>query len=254
MPDNRIHMHSNLIVGKKPVLEILETSPEQVDMVLVQKPVPRGLEPVLSRCRQLKVRFKLVPQQELLKAEASRQGVAARLRLHTPVELDSLLQVAPDAALRVLLLLDQVQDPGNMGTLARTMAALGGAGIIIPKDRSSPAGPGALKASAGALTRIGIAQVTNLARTLDYIMDAGFNIYAATMNQGQNVLEQEFEFPAILVLGGEEKGIRANVLKRCTHRIHIPMPGGMDSLNVAQAGAMILGQMMSSEYGRQRRK
>ncbi len=238
-------MHNNLVLGKKPVMEALEDNPDHIDLVLVKKPVPRGLDPVLSRCRQLHVRFKLVPDQELQQIGASRQGIAARLRVHTLMDLDLLLQNTAEAGFPVLLVLDQVQDPGNLGTLARTLAALGGAGIIIPRDRSAPLGPGAMKASAGALTRIGISQVTNLARTLDHIGRAGFNIYAATMNQGQSVLEQTFEFPAVLVLGGEEKGIRPNVLKRCPAKIHIPMAGRVDSLNVAQAGALILGRMMS---------
>ncbi|EFI32942.1 RNA methyltransferase, TrmH family, group 3 [Desulfonatronospira thiodismutans ASO3-1] len=238
-------MHENLVLGKKPVMEALEENPEHIDLVLVKKPVPRGLDPVISRCRQLHVRFKLVPDQELQQMGAARQGIAARLRMQTLVDLDLLLNNTTRAVFPVLLLLDQVQDPGNLGTLARTLAALGGAGIIIPRDRSAPLGPGAMKASAGALNRIGVAQVTNLARTLDHIDQAGFNIYAATMDQGQSVLEQTFVFPAVLVLGGEEKGIRPNVLKRCPGKIHIPMAGGMDSLNVAHAGALILGRMLS---------
>ncbi|WP_291319583.1 23S rRNA (guanosine(2251)-2'-O)-methyltransferase RlmB [Desulfonatronospira sp.] len=239
-------MHNNLVLGKKPVMEILEEKPDHVDLVLIKKPVPPGLDPVLSRCRQLHVRFKLVPDQELQKMGAARQGIAARLRAHTLIDLDLLLKSTTEAELPVLLLLDQVQDSGNLGTLARTLAALGGAGIIIPRDRTAPLGPGAMKASAGALTRIGISQVTNLARTLDHIGRKGFNIYAATMNQGQSVLKQTFAFPAVMVLGGEEKGIRPNVLKRCPYKIHIPMAGSVDSLNVAQAGALILGRMMSS--------
>lgn len=238
-------MYKNLVPGKKPVMEALENNPEQVDLVFVKKPVPKGLDAIISRCRQLHVRFKLVPDQELQQMGAARQGIAARLRMQTLVELDLLLKNTSRAVFPVLLLLDQVQDPGNLGTLARTLAALGGAGIIIPRDRSAPLGPGAMKASAGALNRIGVAQVTNLARTLDHIDQAGFNIYAATMDQGQSVLEQTFVFPAVLVLGGEEKGIRPNVLKRCPGKIHIPMAGGMDSLNVAQAGALILGRMLS---------
>ena len=240
-------MNSHLVLGRKPVLELLERDRTDIDLVLIKKPVPKGLHRVLERCKQRKVRYKLVPESELDRLGTTHQGVAARMQVQPSADPDRIIAEANEASFPVILVLDQVQDPGNLGTLARTMSALGGAGIILPKDRSAPLGPGAMKASAGSLSRIGTARVTNLARTLDRMLEQNLHIYGAVMNEGESVLETNFRFPAALVLGGEEKGIRPNVLKRCTHRIHIPMPGGLDSLNVAQAGALILGQMLGNK-------
>lgn len=237
-------MESNYIPGRKPVLELISTAAERIDLVLIKKPVPGDLRQIIEKCKQSKVRFRLTPGQELDRLGSGHQGVIARIRSTRNVQPEDIYAGAADYSFPVILALDQVQDPGNLGSLARTMAAFGGAGLITPKDRSAHLGPGAMKSSAGAITRIDMAQVTNLARSLDMAGDQGFWIYGAVMREGKNLFEASFNYPAVLVLGGEEKGIRPNVLKRCHEKIHIPMPGGFDSLNVAQAGAVILGQML----------
>jgi len=238
-------MQTTFILGRKPVLDLLKADPENVDLVFIKKPVPRALEPVIEHCRSLNTRFKLVPGSELDRMGSGNQGVAARILVHAFKDIDELLAGVLQAPLPALLVLDQVQDPGNLGTLARTLTALGGGGIVITRDRSAHPGTGAMKASAGALLRTRMSRVTNLARSLELMRQKNFYIYAATRNQGQSLLDTRFSFPCALVLGNEEKGIRPGVLKRCSHIIHIPMPGGLDSLNVAQAGAIVLGRMLS---------
>ncbi|RQD64557.1 MAG: 23S rRNA (guanosine(2251)-2'-O)-methyltransferase RlmB [Desulfonatronovibrio sp. MSAO_Bac4] len=237
-------METNYVPGPKPVMELLSSAPDQVDTVLIKKPVSPGLGIILEKCRQTGVRFKLTSSQDLDRIARKHQGVAARIRSIKNAEPETVLSQTKQCVFPVALALDQIQDPGNLGTLARTMAALGAGGILIPKDRSAHPGQGAMKASAGALTRINLSQVTNLARTLDMARDEGYWIYGAVPEDGTNIFKIKFNIPAILILGAEEKGIRPNVLKRCHEKVQIPMPGGFDSLNVAQAGAMILGQML----------
>ncbi len=237
-------MNSSYIPGRKPVMEQLSTSSDSIDLVLIQKPATRALGQIIEKCKQSRVRFRLTTAQELDRLAKGHQGVAARIRAVKNFQPEDIFTLIHECPFPLILALDQVQDTGNLGSLARTMAAFGGAGIITPKDRSAHQGTGALKSSAGAISRIRMAQVTNLARTLDQARDEGFWIYGAVMNQGKDIYRTSFNFPAILVLGGEEKGIRPNVLKRCHEIIHIPMPGGFESLNVAQAGAIILGQML----------
>ncbi|MFO7727647.1 MAG: 23S rRNA (guanosine(2251)-2'-O)-methyltransferase RlmB [Desulfonatronovibrio sp.] len=237
-------MESNYIPGRKPVLELISSGGDRIDLVLIKKPVPGDLRQIIEKCRQSGIRFRLTPAQELDRITSGHQGVIARTRVTRNTLPEDIYARAANNFFPVILALDQVQDPGNLGSLARTIAAFGGGGLITPKDRSAHQGPGAMKSSAGAITRIDMAQVTNLARTLDQARDQGYWIYGAVMREGLNLFETKFNFPAVLVLGGEEKGIRPNVLKRCHQKIHIPMPGGFDSLNVAQAGAVILGQML----------
>lgn len=239
-------MESSYIPGRKPVLDFLSSSPDRVDLVLIKKPVPAELGQIIEKCRQEGIRFRLTTIQELDRLARGHQGVVARIMAISSADPEEIFAMAGSSVFPVVLALDQVQDPGNLGALARTLAALGGMGIIIPKDRSALPGAGAMKSSAGALARIKLAQVTNLARTLDQARDQGLWVYGAAAREGASIFEMKFIFPGVLVLGGEDKGVRPNVLKRCQEKIHIPMPGGFDSLNVVQAGAIILGQMLRS--------
>ena len=140
------------------------------------------------------------------------------------------------------LILDALQDPGNVGTLCRTLYALGGAGVILPRHNSAYLGPAAHRAAAGALERLPVARVTNLAHALDEAEEAGFSIYGAGCGpDAADAFEHAMQLPAVLVLGNEDKGLRPGVAKRCGRMLRIPLARKFDSLNVAQAGAILLG-------------
>jgi 23S rRNA (guanosine2251-2'-O)-methyltransferase len=231
-------------VGRKPVQEILFSKPEQIDVVYIQDGVrSHALERIVDVCKSQKVRYRKVIDAEMRRIHpGNHQGVLARIFQPGFTNMAAVLERAATAPLPLVLALDQVQDPGNLGTLARSMVALGGAGIILPKNRTAFPGAVAAKASAGALNRLPIAQVTNLARSLEYCVDQGCTVYGTVVGaDAENLFSFTPTFPAVLVLGNEDKGIRPNVLKRCDHKLFIPMPGEMQSLNVAQAGAMALG-------------
>lgn len=234
-----------LTPGRKPVLECVTTNPQLVDTVFLAEDMP-GLGEILQACKQNRVRYRKIPRRELDRMySGAHQGVIARLRGREFMDLPALLEHTAHSPLPLILALDQVQDPGNAGTLARSLLALGGGGLLFPQDRSAFLGQAAAKAAAGALDRLPLCQVTNLARALDTCFKAGFSIYGSGLTQQTTPLFSEtFTFPAVLVLGNEDKGIRPNVAKRCQAMLSIPMQGGWDSLNVAQAGAMIMGEML----------
>ena len=208
-----------VLSGVKPVLELLEREPERIDAVLVRKGKrSQDTDRILDLCRTAKVRFTLADAQSLDRlCPAGHQGVVARLFEAGFTEFADLLTDATDAPLPLILVLDQVQDPGNAGTLART-----------------------LYAAAGALERLPVAKVMNIARALDEARDAGFLIYGAAFGEGSlDAFTTRLHTPALLVLGNEEHGIRPQVAKRCHHLLHIPMLRTFDSLNVAQAGGIL---------------
>ena len=247
--DHQTHEKSenstHLTPGRKPVLELLSSRPETLDTVFLSEDAP-GLGEVIGKCRELGVRFRKVRRPDLDRMfPGNHQGVVARLRGRQLLELDQLITLACQSPFPLILALDQVQDPGNVGTLARTLLALGGAGLLFPKDRTAFIGPAAAKAAAGALDSLPLCQVVNLARTLDTCAEAGLAIYGSGTGSGsRNLFEARLNFPAVLILGNEDKGMRPNVGKRCTEKLSIPMQGGFDSLNVAQAGAMIMTEML----------
>ncbi|MEW5772757.1 MAG: 23S rRNA (guanosine(2251)-2'-O)-methyltransferase RlmB [Thermodesulfobacteriota bacterium] len=241
--DDATQGDGSLLPGRKPVLEALEAAPERVEHVWVQRGLHgRDLERILDLCRERRVRFKLADRAELDRlAQGVHQGVAARLAACPSLDLDDLLAGARDAPLPLILALDQVQDPGNAGALARSLYALGGAGLVLPRDRSAHLGPAAMKASAGALARLPVARVVNLSRALEACSEAGLHIYCARAGEGAaDAFAARLALPAVLVLGNEEKGVRPGVEKRCDGALALPLVREFDSLGVAQAGAMLL--------------
>lgn len=241
-----------LLPGIKPVLELLTTNPERIDTVLCKKSLRTPeMHKIQELCRQHDIHYSLVEPQALDRLcrrspqdgdSVRHQGVVARLMSTANVELPALLADTPNAPLPIIVALDQVNDPGNVGTLARTLYALGGAGLLLPIHNSVHLGPAALRASAGALGRLPVCRVTNLGHALDLCEEAGFTIYgaAAPSASSLNAFIAPLQFPAVLVLGNEGKGLRPGTIKRCSQLLHIPQARNFDSLNVAQAGAILL--------------
>lgn len=232
-----------VLSGLKPVLELLTSDPERVDSIFIRRGL-RGPESarLLDLCRAAGVRFQLVEAPALDRiCPAGHQGVAARLFDAGYVDYPDLLGGAPHAPLPLILALDQVQDAGNVGALARTLYALGGAGLVLPRHNAAFLGARARRSAAGALEHLPVARVTNLARALDAAEEAGFAIYAAEAGAGSvDAFAEALRLPAVLVLGNEDKGIRPLVARRCAVRLAIPLRRNFDSLNVAQAGGILV--------------
>lgn len=241
-----------LLPGIKPVLELLESKPERIDSIICKKGLRSSdILKIQQLCRQNNIRYSLVEAQGLDRLcrrspqnndNVSHQGVIARLLTTSYVTLPNLLASVSSAPLPIIFALDQVNDPGNVGTLARTMYALGGAGMIIPMHNGVHLGAAAQRAAAGALEHLPVCRVTNLGHALDACEEAGFTLYgaAAPSPSSLNAFSHSLQLPAVIILGNEGKGIRPSNIKRCAHLLHIPQARKFDSLNVAQAGAILL--------------
>jgi len=239
----------NHVAGRKPVLELLAAEPDRVESILLQKGLKGGaIEQIVHLCREHGIRFRFAERRELERLfPGNHQGVVADIFQSGFTELRELLQTARQSPLPLLVALDQVLDPGNVGALARTVHALGGGGLVVPKHQAARLGTGAFKASAGALLHLPVARVTNLARALEECVEEGFIIYGAQGGEGENLFLLEPRLPAVLVLGAEDKGMRQGVAKRCDTLLRIPLAHGFDSLNVAQAGAIIIGHFARAQ-------
>jgi len=234
-----------LLPGIKPVLEMLGSTPERVDAVFLRKGRHGSdMAAIVDACRAAGVRFSLLDAPSFARVYAGHsQGVVARLFEAGFTDLDELLDKVMDAPLPLVLALDQVQDPGNAGTLARTLYALGGGGMIAPRHNGVYLGAAASKAAAGALERLPVAKAANLGQAVDNAKDRGFTIYGAAVAESPAVLDvyaAPLRLPALLILGSEESGIRPGLEKRCDYLLSIPMLCDFDSLNVAQAGGIII--------------
>lgn len=167
------------------------------------------------------------------------QGVVAKVdALRRQVSLDDLLDGIKEAPL--LLVLDGVQDPHNLGACLRSAEAAGVHAVVVPKDRAARVTPVVRKTSAGASEVVPLFQVTNLVRTLRALKAAGIWITGTTENAAQTIYQQDLTGPIALVMGGEGQGLRRLTLEHCDFLVRIPMSGVIESLNVSVATGVCL--------------
>jgi 23S rRNA (guanosine2251-2'-O)-methyltransferase len=140
----------------------------------------------------------------------------------------------------VLVALDGITDPQNLGAIARTAECVGASGLIITERNSSPINSFAVKASAGALNKIPVCRVTNLASELTNLKEHGFWIVGTDLEANSNYTDDIYKSPIIVVIGSEDKGMRPRVRKVCDHLVKIPMKGSTQSLNASVSSGVIL--------------
>ncbi len=246
----------DILYGLHPVEEAVRAGLRRFDHVCVAKERHDArLQQVIDACRAAGVRLRFEPREQLtrLAQTSAHQGVVAVVREKSVLELEDLLKAGPNGSAggqaRLLLALDGVEDPQNLGALLRTADGAGVDGVVLTERRSAPLSPVAIKASAGASEHVRIARVVNLVRALEQLKAA--NIWSVGLDERGSVDYDEFDFSGncVLVLGREGAGLHDLVRKTCDHLLKIPMAGGVSSLNVSAAGAVVL-----YEAARQRRR
>jgi 23S rRNA (guanosine2251-2'-O)-methyltransferase len=235
--------------GLQPVLELLRSRPAAVREILVHRALSaEGRDGELLRLvRRRRIPMRQTSRREIddLAGGRGHQGVIALLAEDALPQVDDPLDLV-DAARAAgrdpfLLLLDGVQDPGNLGALVRSAWALGADGVIVPRHRSAPLTPVAIKASAGSALRCPVVSVTNLARTLTALEEAGVWSVGADVAEGaEDLWSADLSGPIALVIGAEGKGLRRLTRERCARRVKIPMAREAESLNASVAGGILL--------------
>jgi 23S rRNA (guanosine2251-2'-O)-methyltransferase len=226
-----------ILAGIHPVAEALRAG-RPLERVLVARGAggPR-LQQIIDLARQGSVPLRFEPRQALdrLAGSAAHQGVVA---LGASQKYSSLDDIAEGA--RMLVFLDGVEDPHNLGAVIRTAHAAGADAVVIPERRAAGLTETVAKAAAGALEHLPIVRVGNLNRALDEIKDRGFWIYGVDERGTLDYDQLQYASPAALVLGGEGKGMHEMVRKRCHAVVRIPMAGKISSLNVSVAAGIVL--------------
>jgi len=205
----------------------------------------------LSRGTAAKVRT--APRQKLdrLAGSQAHQGVVAVVADFRYRDLEELLVAArASGEPPLLVLLDGVEDPQNLGAIIRSAHALGAHGVVIPRDRAAGVTPAAAKASAGAVEHCPVARVVNLAQTLTVLKERGIWSIAADADGDRALPEVDLTGPVALVVGGEGRGVRPLVRRTCDHVARIPMAGQVASLNASVAAAIVLYEAARQRRGR----
>jgi 23S rRNA (guanosine2251-2'-O)-methyltransferase len=195
------------------------------------------LQEIIDLCREasVPVRFEARENLDRVSKGVSHQGVIAFGTVHGYVELDNIVENAS-----LLVLLDGVEDPHNLGAIIRTAHAAGANAVVVPERRAAPLTETVDRAAAGALEYLPVARVTNLSQTLNYLKEKGFWIYGLDERGTESYDCQSYSSPTAFVLGGEGKGLHQNVQKHCDVLVRIPMAGAVSSLNVSVAAGVVL--------------
>jgi 23S rRNA (guanosine2251-2'-O)-methyltransferase len=235
---------SRIVYGIGPVRELVRARPKAITVLYTSD--AREADEVGREARGRGVSVE--PREraaldQLAGAGARHQGVVAIAGEFTYSDADDLIARARAAGQEPLLVaLDGVQDPHNLGAIARSAYLLGAHGLLVPRDRAAEVTPAVVKVSAGATEHIGICQVTNLVRALEELKEAGLWLAAVAAGEGAvPIWELDGRGPMCLVLGAEGKGIRPLVVRACDHKVVIPMAGaGVGSFNVSVAAGVAL--------------
>ena len=227
----------SILTGINPVLESLKAG-HPLDRILVAKGAggPRLQQIVdLARRASVPVRFEERSGLDRLAGSPAHQGVVAMGASKRYAELD---EVAPAAQL--LVVLDGVEDPHNLGAVVRTAHAAGAGGIVIPERRAAGLTDVVAKAAAGALEYLPVVRAVNINRTLEELKDLGYWIYGLDERGRADYDRTEYNVPTVLVFGGEGKGLHELVRKHCDVLVRIPLEGHIPSLNVSVAAGIVL--------------
>lgn len=224
-------------LGINPVREALRAH-RPLEKVIIAKGAggPR-LQEIIELCREASIPVRFEPREALDRASkgVAHQGVIAFGAAQDYVGLDDI----PEDA-RLVVVLDGVEDPHNLGAIIRTAHAAGAAAVVVPERRAAPLTETVARAAAGALEYLPIARVTNTTQSLDKLKSRGFWIYGLDERGKEQYDEVDFATPTAILLGGEGKGLHQGVQKHCDALVRIPMAGAVSSLNVSVAAGVVL--------------
>jgi len=242
------------IYGVNPVIEALRAGLRRCHRIYVSEGRKQATSERVARlARERGVELSFVRREEIerMVGTQSHQGVAASIAPYPYVSLEDVVANSLSKSRKAfLIILDGITDPQNLGSIIRTAHLLGANAAIIPKDNSCPVTAAVVKASAGATEYLPVAQVTNLAATINYLKKKEIWVAAAEARAQKTIYDEDFaSYDFAVVLGAEGSGIRRLVRESCDILLGLPMEGEIDSFNVSAAAAIIMG-----EVARQRRE
>lgn len=243
---------TEIVLGRNPVLECLRADvPATALYVALGADADERLTESVRRAADSGIAILEVPRSDLdrISANGLHQGIALQVPPYEYAHPDDLLQAAlNDSAPALLVALDNISDPRNLGAIVRSVAGFGGHGVLIPQRRSASVTAVAWRTSAGAAARLPVARATNLNRTLKNWHDAGLQVIGLDADGDLTIDELDGTDPMVVVVGSEGKGLSRLVRENCDAVVSIPMAGPTESLNASVAAGVVL-----AEIARQRR-
>lgn len=247
MQRNSTKINAHIIMGRHAVEEVLEHASERIEEVYIadsQNSRSGRFASIIGKLEKQRVDIHYVGSHELTKIanSESHQAIVARLSPRQSLSLDALLSKLKTKERSLLLMLDSIEDPHNFGSILRSAECFGVDGVIWSKNRGCDVTPTVTKVSVGASELLNLVPVSNLHSIVKTLKEEGFWLVGSLLDKDATSLN-DFKFPekTVLVLGSEESGIQQLLIKELDFKVYIPMKGRIQSLNVSQAAAVLLG-------------
>lgn len=226
----------NIIAGRNAVLEAMSGSRE-IEKLIVQKNSRGVLKDILKKARENRIPIRYEDRSDIDKLfNGQHQGVVAFVAAYKYSSVEEILQTDETP---FIVVLDNIEDPHNLGSVIRSCDGAGVSGVIIPKDRAVGLTSTVGKVSAGAIEHVKVARVTNIANTIDKLKERGIWVAACDMD-GEVYYQKDLTGSIALVIGNEGKGISRLVKEKCDFSVAIPMSGKINSLNAGNAAAILM--------------
>ncbi len=256
----------NIIIGRKPVLEALNSDEEIEQVYILFGQQGNIINAIRIAAKKRGIKCNQIPLERFrtYTPDKNAQGVIALKQDFKFSSLDEILESAHPQplpkgkglnkalsfgeglgeALPLILILDEIQDPHNLGAILRSAECSGVNGVILTKHHSATITSTVTKTSAGATEHLKICQVNNLSQTIDELKEKGFWIVGSSLENAKKYTEVDYKIPIALIVGNEEKGIRKLTASKCDFLVKIPMTGKIQSLNVSVATGIILFEIL----------
>ncbi|AKP45503.1 MULTISPECIES: 23S rRNA (guanosine(2251)-2'-O)-methyltransferase RlmB [Bacillus] len=243
-------MDKELIAGRNTVLEALR-SKREINKIWIADGAQKGsMTPIIKEAKKANILVQFVPKQKIDQlVNENHQGVVAQVAAYKYADIDKLFQVAAERKeTPFLLILDEIEDPHNLGSIMRTADAVGVHGIIIPKRRAVGLTTAVAKASTGAIEYIPVARVTNLARTVDELKERGLWIAGTDAQGNEDYRSLDGKLPLGLIIGSEGRGMSRLLKEKCDFLYRLPMRGHVTSLNASVAAGLLMYEIFRNRY------
>lgn len=240
---NKQNNDKQIIFGTNSVIEALIAERDISQIYISEGAKLSRVDDLFSLAKKYKVNVKNISRKDLEKivGNVNHQGVAALVEAYSYINFEDLLSGAKQTKRQpLLIMLDELEDPHNLGAILRTADAVGADGVIIPNRRAAGLTTTVAKVSVGAIEHVSVSKVTNLVQAVDRLKKEGFWIVGADASGDQLYSEIDYNMPVCLVIGGEGSGISRLLLKNCDYVVRLPMCGHINSLNASVATSIFL--------------
>jgi len=245
---------SKIIYGINPVLEVIKSHPELIEEIWLDKRTLSGKKyQILEKAKKFGIPLKIISKTNFkppkISPQANTQGVVAYLTKFEYADLEDIVKNWKNKnEIPLVLILDEIEDPQNIGSIIRSADAGGVHGIVIPKLRSCDINETVIKVSSGSAFNLPIAKINNLKHAISFFKERNLWIIGLTHKTDTSIYELDLKLPLVIIVGNEGRGIRPTILEKCDFLAKIPMKGKIESLNVSIATAVVIFEILRQRY------